>query len=43
MIYMFIKKGKAKDVFKALKHALILEEKFGKELPTIEDVDFGKN
>ena len=43
MKYIFLKKGKAKDVFKALLQAALLEAKFGRIIEPLESGDFSIN
>jgi len=43
MIYLFYGKGKAKDVFKSLSKAALLEAKFGRLIKSLESINFSKN
>ena len=43
MEYIFLKAGKAKDVFEALKREAIMELNFGRLIERLEVVDFSKN
>ena len=42
-IYIFYRKGKARDVFHALYLAAMLESKFGRQVEPLETSDFGVN
>ncbi len=43
MYYIFYGKGKAKEVFKALLEAALLEAKFGRLIEQLEPEDFSVN
>jgi len=43
MRYIFLMKGKARDVFNELKRQAILEQKIGRLIEPLAPVDFNKN
>ena len=43
MEYIFFKSGRAREVFRALLVAALLEAKFGRPLEQLEPCDFSKN